>query len=112
MPPATVQKMARVNVDPDAWTTLRLEALRRHLSLADYLGQLVAREAHRITRRASDRASSLAAPQPPAGNHATSSPGKGERGATFPPVKGAGGRHERSAPPDGGRERSAPPWEQ
>lgn len=43
--------MARINVDPAAWTALRVEALHRHVTVADYLGHLIAREADRLARR-------------------------------------------------------------
>ena len=43
--------MARVNVYADAWTALRVEALHRHETMADYLGHLIAREADRLARR-------------------------------------------------------------
>jgi hypothetical protein len=36
-----VQKMARINVDPDAWSALRIRALQRNRSLADVLGELI-----------------------------------------------------------------------
>jgi plasmid stability protein len=36
-----VQKMARINVDPDAWSALRIRALQHNRSLADVLGELI-----------------------------------------------------------------------
>lgn len=33
--------MARINVDPDAWSALRVTALKANRSLADVLGELV-----------------------------------------------------------------------
>lgn len=35
------QKMARINVDDDAWTQLRMHALRVGTSVADLLGQMI-----------------------------------------------------------------------
>ena len=48
--------MARINVEPGAWTALRVEALHRNVSVADYLGHLITREADRLARRNTRRA--------------------------------------------------------
>ena len=48
--------MARINVEADAWTALRVEALHRRVSVADYLGHLINREADRLARRNTRRA--------------------------------------------------------
>ena len=48
--------MARINVEPGAWTALRVEALHRRVSVADYLGHLITREADRVARRNTRRA--------------------------------------------------------
>lgn len=37
----TNQKMARINVDDEAWTQLRMHALRLGKSVADLLGQMI-----------------------------------------------------------------------
>ena len=48
------QQMARVNVDLDTWTSFRVAALRRHTSVAAYLGELVVRELNRTRSRQHD----------------------------------------------------------
>lgn len=37
----TNQKMARINIEDDAWTQLRMHALRAGKSVADLLGQMI-----------------------------------------------------------------------
>jgi hypothetical protein len=43
-----VQRMSRINVDAEAWTTLRVEALRQATTLADRIGELIESEASRL----------------------------------------------------------------
>lgn len=42
--------MARVNAGPSVWRSFRVEALRREISVADYLGLLVEREMRRVSK--------------------------------------------------------------
>lgn len=41
---AADQKMARINVDDETWTRLRMHALQANRSVADYLGELIRRD--------------------------------------------------------------------
>lgn len=60
-----VQKMARINVDPMAWSALRVAALESNEALADMLGRLVEQAAERVGRQRERQAPKPPAPQQP-----------------------------------------------
>ena len=62
----TNQKMARINVDDDAWTQLRMHALRVGTSVADLLGQMIRDQlAAASTAPVADAPDPAAEPEPP-----------------------------------------------
>lgn len=63
------QQMARVNVDHDTWIAFRLAALRRHKSIAAYLGDLVTAEVARRARAAAVEAQASSVPSSTSGVH-------------------------------------------
>lgn len=105
--------MARVNVDPDAWTALRAEALTRRISLAHYIGRLVQREADRIARRdgkkreeRSETAARTADPELATGPRSAAD----VRGLDDLPTNTDWSRYRTDLPDD--REIWIPPWEE
>lgn len=51
------QHMARVNLSQDEWRSFRSVAVIKDISIADYLGHLVAKELRRIRKREGKRTS-------------------------------------------------------
>jgi hypothetical protein len=71
-----VQKMIRINVDPEAWTALRVEALRHNTTLANTIGKLVEAEASRL-RGVKEGSKPADLPGQPTGGNSTSHPLEG-----------------------------------